>query len=216
MACDYVYLDDHPWQATGGISLMYIGALLLALCIIIVWLGGIYNRLVELKNRVANAYAQIDVQLKRRHDLIPNLVEIARRYMSFERETLEAVVAARDRASQARALAASNPGDAQAVSALGTAEAALGGSLGRLFALSENYPDLKADATMSQLSEELISTENKVGFARQAFNDAVMNLNTAIASFPAVLISGALGFKAAAMLAAIEQPEDRAVPRLKF
>jgi LemA protein len=175
-----------------------------------------YNRLVELKNRVANAYAQIDVQLKRRHDLIPNLIEIVRKYMSFERDTLEAVVLAREAAARARGAAAGNPANAETMTALGNAEAALGGTLGRLFAVSENYPDLKANTTMAQLSEELTSTENKVGFARQAFNDAVMNLNTAIASFPAVLFSGALGYRAAAMLESIEKPEERAAPQVKF
>jgi LemA protein len=190
--------------------------IVLALVVLVFWVVSIYNRLVELKNRVSNAYAQIDVQLKRRHDLIPNLIEIARKYMSFERETLEAVAVARDNAARARGAAASNPGNAEAMTALGAAEGALGGTLGRLFAVSENYPDLKANTTMAQLSEELTSTENKVSFARQAFNDAVMNLNTAIASFPAALFSGALGYKPAAMLESIEKPEERAAPQVKF
>jgi LemA protein len=193
-----------------------IAIVILIVAILVYRTASTYNRLVELKNRVANAYAQIDVQLKRRYDLIPNLIEIARKYMSFERETLEAVVVARDNAARARGAAANNPGNAEAMTALGTAERALGGTLGRLFAVSENYPDLKANTTMAQLSEELTSTENKVGFARQAFNDAVMNLNTAIASFPAVLFSDALGYKPAAMLESIAKPEERAAPEVKF
>jgi LemA protein len=180
------------------------------------WLIGAYNRLVALRNRVANAYAQIDVQLKRRHDLIPNLVEVARKYMSHERETLQAVVDARNRASDARATAAGNPADPQAIAALNATEAALGGALGRLFAVSENYPDLKASANMAQLSEELTTTENKVAFSRQAFNDAVMNLNTGVASFPAVLFASAMGFQAASMLESTGAPEERQAPKVQF
>lgn len=181
-----------------------------------VWLIGAYNRLVALNNRVANAYAQIDVQLKRRHDLIPNLVEVARKYMSHERETLQAVVEARNAAAQARTAASSNPSDAQTIAALNATEGALSGALGRMFALSENYPDLKASANMAQLSEELTTTENKVAFARQAFNDAVMGLNTAVASFPAVLFAANLGFKAASMLESVSAPQERQAPAVRF
>lgn len=187
--------------------------LLIGVCVLLI---ATYNRLVALKNRVANAFAQIDVQLKRRHDLIPNLLEIARKYMSHERETLESVVAARNQAVGAREAAAKSTGDAEKMAALAAAEGALGGSLGRLFALSENYPDLKANVTMAQLSEELVSTENRLSFARQAFNDAVQQLNTGVASFPAVLFSAMLGFKPAGMLESIEAPVERAVPIVKF
>ncbi len=190
--------------------------LVAAIAVVALWLIGAYNRLVALRNHVANAYAQIDVQLKRRHDLIPNLVEVARKYMSHERETLQAVVDARNRASAARATAAANPADPQAIAALNATEAALGGALGRLFAVSENYPDLKASANMAQLSEELTTTENKVAFARQAFNDAVMNLNTGVASFPAVLFVSAMGFQAASMLESTGAPEERQAPKVQF
>jgi LemA protein len=184
--------------------------------IVVGWLIAVYNRLVALKNRVANAYAQIDVQLKRRHDLIPNLLEIARKYMSHERETFEAIVAARNRAIEAQGAAARDPTDRNAIHSVAAAETVLGGALGRLFALSENYPELKASTNMAQFAEELTSTENKVTFARQAFNDAVMALNTAIQAFPAVLFAGALGFKAAGMLEAVEAPQERAAPVVKF
>jgi LemA protein len=201
----------------AGEITMSIGGLLIVILVVIVgWLVLIYNRLVALKNRVANAYAQIDVQLKRRHDLIPNLLEVARKYMSHERETLEAVVAARNRAVAAQGAAARDPTDAGAVASVGAAEAALGGALGRLLMLSESYPELKASTNMAQFAEELTSTENRVAFARQAFNDAVMALNTAIEAFPAVLFSGAVGFKAAGMLEAVESPTERAAPAVKF
>jgi LemA protein len=153
-----------------------------------------YNRLVGLRNRYKNAYSQIDVQLKRRYDLIPNLVETAKAYLKHERQTLEAVIAARNQASSAAQRAASAPGDAAALHDLAGAETALGGALGRFFALTEAYPDLKANATMAQLSEELTSTENKVAFARQAYNDAVMAYNTGREVFPASLVAGFGGF----------------------
>jgi LemA protein len=196
---------------------MWVGVLLVAIIAIVVgWLVAVYNRLVVLKNRVANAYAQIDVQLKRRHDLIPNLLEVARKYMAHERETFEAIVAARNRAIEAQAAAARDPTDRGAIASVTAAETVLGGALGRLFALSENYPELKASTNMAQFSEELTSTENKVAFARQAFNDAVMALNTAIQAFPAVLFAGAMGFKAAGMLEAIAAADERAAPVVKF
>lgn len=186
------------------------------LLIVAVWLAGIYNRLVALKNGVANAYAQIDVQLRRRHDLIPNLVAVASKYMGHERGTLEAVVAARGKAMQARTAAAGNPADAATIATLNAAERVLGGSMARLFAVSESYPDLKASANMAQLAEELTSTENRVAFTRQAFNDAVMDLNTGIGSFPAVLFAPALGFQAAGILEAIDAPEQRRALAVQF
>src|SRR5690606_7689786 len=151
---------------------------------------GVYNKLVAQRNRYKNAFAQIDVQLKRRYDLIPNLVETAKGYLSHERETLEAVIAARNQAASAEARASANPGNPEAMQALAGAEAALGGALGRFFALAEAYPDLKGDRAMTQLMEELTSTENRIAFARQAYNDAVMNYNTSRESFPAVLVAG--------------------------
>lgn len=176
---------------------------------------GIYNRLVKLRNRYKNAYSQIDVRLKRRYDLIPNLVETAKGFMKHERETLEAVIQARNQAQQANQSAAQNPGDPKAIQQLVGAEAALTGSLGKMFALSEAYPDLKSDRTMTNLMEELTSTENQVAFARQAFNDAVTTYNTARETFPAVLFSGALGFQAA-MLFEVQNQEEREAIRVSF
>lgn len=189
---------------------------LAALALVILFFISLYNRLVTLKNKVANAFGQIDVQLKRRHDLIPNLVETARAYMTHERSTLEAVVNARNTAQAAGQLAAQQPGDAQALAAMAQAEGALSSTLGRFFALAEAYPDLKANQTMMQLSEELTTTENKVAFARQAFNDAVMELNTAIQSFPAVVFAGALGFATAALLQPLESEAERKAPVVRF
>jgi LemA protein len=189
---------------------------LAALALIILFFISLYNRLVALKNKVANAFGQIDVQLKRRHDLIPNLVETARAYMAHERTTLEAVINARNAAQAAGQLAAQQPGDAQALAAMAQAEGALSSTLGRFFALAEAYPDLKANQTMMQLSEELTTTENKVAFARQAFNDAVMALNTAVQSFPAVVFAGALGFTNATLLQPLESEVERQVPVVRF
>ena len=174
-----------------------------------------YNRLVTQRNRYKNAYAQIDVQLQRRYDLIPNLVEIAKKYLTHERDTLEAVIAARNSAIGANSAAARSPGNPAAMQNLGQAEGALNGALGRLFAVSESYPDLKADGTMMQLSEELTSTENRVGFARQAFNDAVTLYNTTKDAFPSNLIAGQFGFSAAELLAEVA-PEVKAAPRVAF
>lgn len=174
-----------------------------------------YNRLVTLRNRYQNAYAQIDVQLKRRYDLIPNLVETVKGYMNHERETLEAVIQARNSAMTASRQAAQAPGDPQAMEQLGAAEAALGGTLGRLFALSEAYPDLKAEQSMSELTEELRSTENRISFARQAFNDAVTLYNTQREVFPSNLIAGTFNFQPAQLLD-IATPEMQNAPRVSF
>lgn len=195
---------------------MWVAIVLVVIVVAIVaWLAGIYNRLVGLRNRFKNAFAQIDVQLKRRYELIPNLVETAKGYMQHERGTLEAVIQARNQAVSAAGRAQQNPGDPQAMKDLGQAESALTGVLGRLFALAEAYPDLKANQTMSQLMEELTSTENKVAFARQAYNDSVMVYNTARESFPAVVLAGAMGFSAAELLE-IERPEEREAVRVSF
>jgi LemA protein len=175
----------------------------------------IYNRLVGGRNAYKNAFAQIDVQLTRRHDLIPNLVETAKGYIKHERETLEAVIAARNSAVTGLKRAAANPGDPTSVQQLAGAEAALDGALGRLFALAEAYPDLKANQNMMQLSEELTTTENKVAFARQSFNDAVMNYNNLREMFPNSVVAGMFMF-APAQLLEIESPEKRAVPQVKF
>jgi LemA protein len=174
-----------------------------------------YNRLVALRNRFKNAFAQIDVQLKRRYDLIPNLVEIAKGYMKHERETLEAVIEARNQASRAESKAAADPGDVDAMATLAGAERALTGTLGRFFALSEAYPDLKANQNMMRLQEELATTENKIAFSRQNYNDAVMTYNTARESFPTNIIANSFGFHEAALLV-IEREEERAAPKLSF
>jgi LemA protein len=194
---------------TGLIILL--GIVLLVVIIAVV----IYNRLVALRNRFKNAFAQIDVQLKRRYDLIPNLVETAKGYMKHEKETLEAVIQARNQAQQAEKKVAQQPDDPQAMKQLMGAEASLTGSLGRLFALSENYPDLKANQNMLQLQEELSSTENKIAFARQAFNDAVMNYNTAREKFPNIIFANTFGFTQA-QLFEIEMTEERETPSVSF
>jgi len=175
----------------------------------------IYNRLVAGRNRYKNAFAQIDVQLTRRHDLIPNLVETAKGYIKHERETLEAVINARNVAVSGLKAAAADPTDPEAIRRLSEAEQGLSGALGRLFALSEAYPDLKANQNMMQLSEELTTTENKVAFARQAYNDAVMGYNTLRESFPNNFIAGWFAFKAAELLE-IEDVVKREVPKVSF
>jgi len=175
----------------------------------------VYNRLVTGRNAYKNAFAQIDVQLTRRHDLVPNLVETAKGYMKHERETLEAVITARNAAVAGLKQAAANPGDASAVQQLAGAENALTGALGRLFALAEAYPDLKANQNMMQLSEELTSTENKVAFARQAYNDAVMHYNNTREMFPNSMVAGMFAFQPAQLLE-IESPQKREVPRVSF
>lgn len=174
-----------------------------------------YNRLVALRNRYKNAFAQIDVQLTRRHDLIPNLVEVAKGYMRHERETLEAVIQARNTAVSNLKQAAAHPDDPDAIQRLSQAEQGLSGALGRLFALSEAYPDLKANQNMMQLSEELTSTENRVAFARQGFNDAVMAYNTVREQLPGNLIAGLFNFGPAALLE-IDEPAKREAPRVSF
>jgi len=196
---------------------MSIGWIFLAVIVALAgWAVAIYNGLVALRNRFKNAFAQIDVQLKRRYDLIPNLVETAKGYIKHERETLEAVIQARNQAASAAQAAGANPGNPAAMQQLGQAEGALTGVLGRLFALAEAYPDLKANQNMLSLQEELASTENKVAFARQAFNDSVMEYNTKRESFPDNLFAGMFGFGAAELLAATESAEERKAPQVRF
>jgi LemA protein len=180
------------------------------------WVISIYNGLVTLRNRFKNAYAQIDVQLKRRYDLIPNLVEAAKGYLSHERQTLEAVIAARGAAVNAAQRAAAAPGDPSAMAGLAQAEGVLGGALGRLLAVFEAYPDLKANQNILQVQEELTSTENKVSFARQGYNDAVMTYNTKRESFPDNVVAGLFAFKEAMLLEATESKEERQAPKVKF
>lgn len=187
---------------------------LVAVALIAVYFISIYNKLVALKNRFANAFAQIDVQLQRRYDLIPNLVETAKKYMTHEQQTLTAVIEARNQAAAAAKVAASHPEDGKAMKALSGAESLLGGALGNFFALSENYPDLKANTTMNQLMEELSSTENRIAFARQAFNDAVMEYNTYREQFPNSLVAG--GRFAAAELLEIEDKEAKKAVKVSF
>ena len=188
---------------------------LVVIVLLVVWLVALYNRLVTLRNRYKNAFSQIDVQLKRRYDLIPNLVETAKGYIRHERETLEAVVAARNRAVTAEQAAASRPGDPEAMRQLQSAEAGLTGTLGRLFAVAEAYPDLKANETMRSLMEELTSTENRVAFARQAFNDSVMAYNNRREVFPSNIVAGMFNFVAAALLE-ITEPAKREAPKVSF
>jgi LemA protein len=180
------------------------------------WAMSIYNRLVQLRNRFKNGFAQIDVQLKRRYDLIPNLVETAKGYIKHERETLEAVIKARNQAVTAAGAAGANPGNPAAMQGLSQAEGQLTGMLGKLFALSEAYPDLKANQNMLAIQEELSSTENKVAFARQAFNDSVMEYNTKRESFPDTIFAGMFGFGQAELLQATESAEERKAPQVKF
>ena len=197
---------------------MIVGFLIVLAVIVLVpllFVVGIYNRLVTLRNRFKNAFAQIDVQLKRRYDLIPNLVETAKGYMAHERGTLEAVTTARNAAAAAISHAAANPGDPAAIKNLIGADAALTGSLGRLFAVAEAYPDLKANATMSQLMEELTSTENKVSFSRQGYNDSVMTYNAARETFPANIVAGMMNFTAAELFQ-VDNPAERQAPKVSF
>jgi LemA protein len=193
------------------------GWILLAVVVALaVWAISIYNRLVTLRNRFKNAFSQIDVQLKRRYDLIPNLVETAKTYLKHERETLEAVTRARNTALAAAQAAGANPGNPQAMQSLGQAEGALTGVLGRLLAVAESYPELKANQNMLAIQEELSSTENKVAFARQAFNDSVMDYNTRRESFPETVFAGMFGFGPAELLQATESAEERKVPKVSF
>jgi LemA protein len=199
-------------MGTASIALIIILALPVLLVLYAVFL---YNRLIQLKNRFKNAFAQIDVQLKRRYDLIPNIVETAKGYLKHEREVLEAVIKARNQAASAVERASAKPDDPDAISGLNGAENMLSSTLGRLFALVEAYPDLKANQNMMQLSEELTSTENKISFARQAFNDAVMYYNTAREVFPSVIIANSFNFKPAKLLE-ITAPVERKAPKVSF
>jgi len=199
-------------MSTALIILLVVGAVALFFAF---WVIGAYNGLVTLRNRFKNAFAQIDVQLKRRYDLIPNLVETAKGYMKHERETLEAVIAARNTAYAASKAAAANPADATAMKGLLSAESGLGGALSRLMVVSEQYPDLKANQNMMQLTEELTSTENKISFARQAYNDAVTLFNTTRERFPTNLIAGMFNF-AEAQLFQVDSAAERNAPQVKF
>ena len=196
-------------------ALIILGALAAFVVIAGLWVAGLYNKLVELRNRFKNAFSQIDVQLKRRYDLIPNLVEVAKGYMKHESTTLEAVIKARNIAAAAAQAVASNPADANAMKGLMSAEAGLGGALSRLMVVSEQYPDLKANTNMLQLTEELTSTENKISFARQAYNDSVMVYNTTRETFPTVIFAGMFSFLPAELFK-IDDPTERNAPKVSF
>ncbi len=189
---------------------------LAVLVVLLVWAIAVYNRLMELRNRTANALAQIDVQLKRRYDLIPNLVAVAKKYLEHESQTLEAVIRARSQAQAAATAMRSAPGKPEVAEAVVAAEGALGGALGRLMVLTESYPDLKADETMRSLSEELGSTENRIGYARQAYNDQVLEFNNATKAFPAIVVASVLGFHAMPMLQSTQNAQEREVVRVQF
>jgi LemA protein len=190
--------------------------LVIILAVIAFYFVGIYNNLVSLRNLYQNAYTQIDIQLKRRYDLIPNLVEAAKGYLAHERATLEAVIKARNTAFDASKAAAAAPGNAAAMAGLAQAEGSLAGLLSKLVAVVESYPDLKADATIRDLMEELTSTENKISFARQAYNDAVTVYNTRREQFPDNIVSSTFDFKTAALLEAVEKAEERQAPKVSF
>ena len=198
------------WAIIGILAVFVVIAFLVA-----VWCISVYNKLVSLRNRYENAFSQIDVQLKRRYDLIPNLVETAKGYMKHERETLEAVIQARNTAFSAGQAAAQNPGDPTAMNNLASAETQLGGALSRLLMVAESYPDLKANENMLSLQEELKSTENKVAFARQGYNDSVTTYNITREQFPASLIAGTFGFHEA-QLFELEDQKEREAPQVKF
>jgi len=198
------------WYAFVVLIVLVVIGLVLLLVVV-----GMYNGLVTLRNRYKNAFSQIDVQLKRRYDLIPNLVEVAKGYIKHERETLEAVISARNAAYSAGQQAARSPGDAQAMTALGGAEGQLTGALGRLFAVAEAYPDLKANQNMLALQEELSATENKIAFARQAYNDSVMAYNTQREVFPTTIIAGMFNFQEASLFE-VEQAAEREAPKVSF
>jgi len=198
-----------------AIGLIFVVIALLVVLSLVGFVIGGYNKLVTLRNRYKNAYAQIDVQLKRRYDLIPNLVEVAKGYIKHERETLEAVIKARNAAYSAGQQAAASPGERGAMTALSGAEGQLTGALGRLFAVAEAYPDLKANQNMLALQEELSSTENKIAFARQAYNDAVMGYNTQREVFPTTVIASMFNFQEANLFQ-VEQPAEREAPKVSF
>ncbi|HKK19480.1 MAG TPA: LemA family protein [Opitutales bacterium] len=197
------------------IAWITLGVLALIVIVAIFWVVGIYNSLVQLRNRFKNAFAQIDVQLKRRHDLIPNLVETAKGYLKHETETLENVIQARNQAAGAREAAAAHPENPSTMQELKATEGRLAGALSGFFALSEAYPDLKANQNMMQLTEELTSTENKISFARQAFNDAVMHYNTEREQFPAVIFAGMFKFGPAEHFE-IEEEAEKEAPKVSF
>jgi LemA protein len=211
------YSSPRHWNVEE-VRAMSIGGWILIAAVVAVaaWVIAMYNGLVTLRNRFKNAFAQIDVQLKRRYDLIPNLVEAAKGYLSHERQTLEAVIAARGAAVNAAQRAAAAPGEPSAMAGLAQAEGALGGALGRLLAVFESYPDLKANQNVLQVQEELTSTENRVAFARQGYNDAVMTYNTRRESFPENIVAGLFAFKEAMLLEATESKEERQAPKVKF
>ena len=198
-----------------SIVLILLLILLAAVVMLALFVVGIYNRLVALRNRFKNAFAQIDVQLKRRYDLIPNLVEVAKGYLKHEHSTLEDVIKARNIALAASQAAAANPADAAAIKSLGSAETGLAGALSRLMVVAEQYPDLKANQNMMQLTEEITSTENKVSFARQSYNDSVMTYNTTRETFPSVVFAGMFGFLAAELFQ-IENATEREAPKVSF
>ena len=210
-----IMLAEPSTLLLGKLGLMVAIVLLVVVIGLIAFIIGVYNKLVTMRNRYKNAYAQIDVQLKRRYDLIPNLVETAKGYIKHERETLEAVTAARNTAYAASKAAAANPGDATAMKSLATAETGLGGTLSRLMMVSESYPDLKANQNMMQLTEELTSTENKISFARQAYNDTVMTYNTDREVFPSSLIANTFNFGPAELFV-IDKPEEKVAPKVSF
>ncbi len=194
-----------------------ISASFFILLAVVLFLGiSVYNKLTRLRNAIGNGFAQIDVQLKRRYDLIPNLVETARKYLAHERETLEAVINARNQAQAAAGKARGDLAGAGNIAALGAAEAALGGALGRLMVVAEAYPELKADRNMREFAEELTSTENRIGFARQAYNDTVLQYNDAAMQFPASMVAGMFSFREAAMLQATQSAAERSAPKVQF
>lgn len=203
------------YKRKGGVMSLYLIVLISLIVISLIMIVSIYNRLVSLRNRFKNLYSQIDVQLRRRYDLIPNLVETAKAYLTHERETLEAVIQARNAASEANNKASQNPGDPSQIQAVLGAESSLTGALGRLFALAEAYPDLKANENMMQLSEELKSTENRIAYARQAYNDSVMHYNTSREVFPNNIICNFFSFPPA-VLFEVENAQVRTAPKVSF